>query len=250
MNIENVIISEVWEAYSVFSPKGRYEKMQNRRCYGLSLCIDGKITYIQNGCEYVSDSSSAIILPKGGNYFIRGDKTGNFPVINFECVGFLCDTVTAIPIRNTEELLSDYEKIKKLFCFDGNRARIMSIFYEMIHKISASGIPELIRGAMRLINGGYTDPTLTNARLAKECNVSEVYFRKLFTKHLKTSPKQYIIDVRLQKAKQYLTEGVFSISEISEKCGFSNPYHFCRIFKEHLGITPSEYRKENLIYRI
>ena len=73
--------------------------------------------------------------------------------------------------------------------------------------------------------------------------VSEVYFRKLFLKHMNTSPKQYIIDIRLQKAKQLLAEGVFSISAISEKCGFSNPYHFCRIFKDRIGIPPLRIQK-------
>lgn len=87
-------------------------------------------------------------------------------------------------------------------------------------------------------------------RLAQACRVSEVYLRKLFSKHLSTSPKQYIIDLRLQKATQLLREGALTITDISETCGFSNPYHFCRIFKEHLGITPSEYRKENLIRKI
>ena len=250
MHLENMVVSEVSEVYTVFSPKGRYEKMSGRRCYGLSFCLDGKITYIQNGREYVSDNSCAVILPKGGNYFIRGDKTGTFPVINFDCVGFLCDTVTVIPIRNAGELISDCEKIKRLICFEGNRARILSIFYEMIHRISFNDIPAILKRAMKIIDNFYNDPELTNQRLANECNVSEVYFRKLFLKHMNTSPKQYIIDIRLQKAKQLLAEGVFSISAISEKCGFSNPYHFCRIFKDRIGIPPSEYRKENTINMI
>ena len=71
-----------------------------------------------------------------------------------------------------------------------------------------------------------------------------------FIKHFGTSPKQFIIDLRIQRAKQMLAEGALSVSIISEKCGFSNPYHFCRLFKQRVGITPSEYRKANLIYEI
>ena len=250
MDLKNVVITEIGEAFTVHSVNGRYEKMQNRKCYGLSLCTEGQITYIQDDREYVSDKDTAVILPKGENYFIRGDKTGYFPVINFDCLDFLCDTVTVIPVQNAEQLTADYERIKKLFCFEGNRAQIFSIFYGMLHKLSSDNIPYELKGAIQLIKNDYNNPNLTNERLARECNMSEVYFRKLFTKYFKTSPKQFVIDIRLQKAKQLLTEGVSNISAISEMCGFSNPYHFCRTFKQHTGRTPSEYRKENLVYKI
>ena len=59
------------------------------------------------------------------------------------------------------------------------------------------------------------------------------------------SPKQYIIDTRMNMAKQMLSEGSFKINAISEKCGFTNPYHFCRLFKEKTGLTPTEYMKQN-----
>lgn len=250
MNLKNITVTEISNVVTVHSEKGNCDIMSSRKSYGLSLCIEGQITYIQNGREYVSDEDSAVILPKGGTYFIKRDKTGCFPVINFDCLDFLCDTVIVIPVQNAKQLLADYERIKKLFCFDGNRAQILSIFYEMLNKLSSDDIPRELKGAMRLIRNDFCDASLTNAKLAAVCNISEVYFRKLFTKHFGSSPKQFIIDVRIQNAKQLLAEGVLSISVIAERCGFSNPYHFCRIFKQHTGTTPSEYRKENLIYKI
>lgn len=221
--------------------------MTNRNFYGLSFCKDGQITYIQNGIEYVSNKDCVIILPKGGTYLIRRDKTGSFPVINFDCAEFLSDTITVIPVRNTEELIADYNRMKKQFYFDGNRALMLSIFYGMIHKICSDEVPRELLGAMRLISSDYCDTSLTNSSLAAKCNISEVYFRKLFTKHFGISPKQFIIDARIQRAKQLLAEGALSAAVISEKCGFSNPYHFSRLFKQHTGITPMEYRKANLI---
>lgn len=250
MELKNITVTEISGAVTVCSEKGRCDRMENRKSYGLSLCADGQITYIQNGKEYISDNGCAVILPKGGTYFIKRDKSGAFPVINFDCLEPLCDTITVIPVQNAEELIADYERMKKLLCFDGNRAQIFSIFYGMLHKLCSDDIPHELRGAVRLIRGDCCDVSLTNARLAYECNISEVYFRKLFTKHFGISPKQFIIDLRIQRAKQMLAEGALSVSVISEKCGFSNPYHFCRLFKQRVGITPSEYRKANLTYEI
>ena len=250
MKLDGITVTEVKSAVTVYAERGKHYQMRNRALWGLSLCIDGQITYIQNGREYICAEGCAVILPKGGTYFIKRDKSGTFPLINFDCLDFLCDTVTVVPVRNAEELIADYERMKKLFCFDENRAQIFSIFYGMLHKLRSDNIPRELLGGVRLINSDYCDASITNKKLAAECNISEVYFRKLFTKHFGISPKQYIIDLRIQKAKQLLTEGVMSVSVISEKCGFSNPYHFCSLFKQHTGVTPSEYRKANLIHKI
>ena len=108
MELENITVTEISAVVTVCSEKGRCDRMEKRKFYGLSLCADGQITYIQNGKEYISDKSCAVILPKGGTYFIKRDKNGTFPLINFDCLDFLCDTVTVVPVRNAEELIADY----------------------------------------------------------------------------------------------------------------------------------------------
>ena len=143
----------------------------------------------------------------------------------------------------------DYERIKGLLLFDGNRAKVLSIFYEMVHKLSSSYIPSELLPAIKYINDNYSDPELDNGELAKRCNISEVYFRKLFLKHFKVSPRQFIIDYRIQCAKRLLCEDVMKISALSEACGFASAYHFCRVFKQRTGLTPSEYREENRIIK-
>ena len=50
--------------------------------------------------------------------------------------------------------------------------------------------------------------------------------------------------------QQMLAEGAWGVFTISGKCGFSNPYHFCRLFKQKTGTTPSEYRRANRIHEI
>ena len=250
MDLQNATVTDVIDAVTVYSARGRYERMNKRKYYGLSFCLDGQITYIQNGKEIVSTKECAIILPKGASYVIKGDKNGHFPLINFDCLNTLCETVTKIELTDSEQFINSYYRLRKLFCFEGNRAKIFSVFYDMLHALSSLNIPPEVETAIRFIKSNYHNPSLTNAMIANECNISEVYFRKLFVKHFGISPKQYIIDIRIQKAKQLLSEGITKISSISEEAGFSNPYHFSRLFKEHTGRTPSEYREENLTQRI
>ena len=137
--------------------------------------------------------------------------------------------------------------MKKLFVDRNNRAKIFSIFYEMLYELSTQNESSELRAAIKYIYNNYHLPSITNERLAKECKISEVYFRKLFKKAFEMSPKQFIIELRMQKAKQLLSEGTQKIWAISEACGFSSTYHFCRLFKQHTGLTPHDYRKQNQI---
>ncbi len=250
--LDNIVITDITEIVTVSSSRGRTAKITNRPSYGLSFCTEGQITYTQNGKEYISDPAHAVILPMGESYSIYGDKKGVFPVINFGCSEFLCDEIIVIPIGNPESYIKDYEQMKSLMLFRKNRTKIISILYSIIHRLSVSGSisSETLLPAIRYLESNYTNPNLTNALLAHQCAISEVYFRKLFSKHYNTTPKQYVMDIRIDKAKQLLTDGILKINVISEKSGFSNSYHFCRVFKEKTGLTPTEYMKQNKIYKI
>ena len=87
------------------------------------------------------------------------------------------------------------------------------------------------------------DITVTDICDSFYISTSTLY--RVFKEKFDMSPKQFIIDLRIRKAKQLLSEQLLRISEISDNCGFSNPYHFCRLFKLHTGTTPLQYRKSN-----
>lgn len=249
--LTDITITDIKSVFAVTSSKGRYDTITKRKYYGLSFCTDGQIIYNHNGNEVMSDKNHAVILPQGKTYTLSGIKNGVFPVINFTCIGNLCDTVTAIPVRDTKELIRDFEKLRSLSLFEGNRSEMMSVFYHMLHRLSLQNPPcYSILPAVKYIEKNYRNPELTNEELAAQCNISEVYFRRLFTKHYNMTPKQFIIDMRINKAKQLLAEGILKINNIAGCCGFSNQYHFCRSFKEKTGLTPTEYMKQNKIYRI
>jgi len=242
MNINEITICEIKDVMTVFSPKGRSAKIHNRSCYGLSFCEEGQITYVHNGKSFISDNNHLIILPQGQSYTLHGDKTGVFPLINFTCTEKIADTFLLFPISNMTSLMNDFLTLRELFLFPENRAKLMSVFYNMLHTLSlGTAICKTIAPAIDFIEKNYKNSNLTNEKIAAACNISEVYLRKLFMKHLNATPKQYISEIRLQKAKQLLTEGVLKINAVAETCGFSNQYHFSRFFKQNTGMTPTEF---------
>lgn len=249
-NFKNIVISEIPEIISVYSQKGRHEKITNRKNYGISFCENGQITYTHGNEKIVSDKSCVIFHPKGESYTLDGNKDGLFSVINFDCTNFLTDKFIKIPIENNSLFLNDFKFMKSLNVFGGNKMKIMSILYNMLHRLFEVSETTMLSPAIRYIETNYHKSGISNSELASLCGISEVYFRRIFQKQFNTTPKQFLIDLRLNHAKELLSEGKLKISAIAEKCGFSNPYHFCRSFKNQFGITPTEYMVKNRIYKI
>lgn len=70
-----------------------------------------------------------------------------------------------------------------------------------------------------------------------------------FKQELGTTPSRYLTFLRIQKAKQLLLNYSYSIAEISEMCGYQNPYYFTNAFRKYTGRSPSSFRKYHFSYR-
>jgi transcriptional regulator GlxA family with amidase domain len=85
---------------------------------------------------------------------------------------------------------------------------------------------------------------ITIETLSKLTNMSESNFNRIFKKEMGLSPIEYLINVRIKKAKKFLRARNLTITEISMKCGFYSISHFSSCFMKQLGMSPSDY--ENL----
>lgn len=70
------------------------------------------------------------------------------------------------------------------------------------------------------------------------------YIGQVFKKDMNTTFSDYIRDVRIEKAKEFLLKTQYSTREIAVKVGFSNTTYFCTVFKKETGLSPDRYRKE------
>jgi AraC-like DNA-binding protein len=100
----------------------------------------------------------------------------------------------------------------------------------------------VIRVIRYKIHQNWSD-ALDMEKLALEQNVSYVWFRKAFKDIIGTSPGQYHLNIKIEKAAEMLKNTDLSISEIAYKTGFETEFYFSRIFKKKMNIAPSEYRK-------
>lgn len=246
-SLESITVTDIENILTVTSRQGETWVMKKRSSWGLSFCKEGQITYTQRGKKYVSDKSVAILLPEGQSYSLHRDKGGAFPIINFYMAEPISDRIQLFPISDPESYISDLETMQRLSLLPKNRARVMSLFYGILHRVSAeqSASYSAFAAIENYVEEHYADLDITNSLIADSCGISEVYLRKLFLKKCGKTPRKYIIDLRMSRARQLLSDGALSVAEIAELCGFSSPYHFSRSFKVNHGITPSEYAARN-----
>lgn len=76
-------------------------------------------------------------------------------------------------------------------------------------------------------------------------NITPCWLRRCFKKHTGVSPQQFINDIRLSYARELLLTTDLKISEISERCGYENPFYFSRIFAKSIGCSPIQFKKNN-----
>lgn len=89
----------------------------------------------------------------------------------------------------------------------------------------------------------HMDRGLSIAQIATECSLSRSHFSRAFKKNTGYSPRDWFLQVRLDKAKSLLTQSSVSISRISLDCGFADQSHFTRVFTRRVGVTPFNWRR-------
>lgn len=86
--------------------------------------------------------------------------------------------------------------------------------------------------------------TVELSRLAELSGLSEGHFCRVFKQYTHMRPIEYVIHLRVERAKDLITEKPpLPIAEIAKRVGYSSAAYFSKIFREKVGVTPEEYRK-------
>ncbi len=96
--------------------------------------------------------------------------------------------------------------------------------------------------ACRYIENHFCDPALTRGEIASAVGINQNALGNLFRTAAGSTVNQYVLSLRLKKAKSMLENTRLPVAEIAKACGFHYAYYFSRVFREHTGVLPREYR--------
>lgn len=224
----------------------------NRKHSGIAFRLSGSTVFESCGQTFTAEEGSLSFVPAGVD-FVRNSSDEELIIIHLDCFG---ETENEIQIArpNNPSLYADlFFKLVKEWNggLPGYRHRSMEIFCRILEELQLDACfnPEtkaeqIIKNSISYMCSAYDNPLLTVSEIAEKSNISEVYFRKLYKEVFGITPGKAIIKMRIQKAKNLLSSGYFTVSEVAEKSGFYNVKYFSTLFKKQTGKTPFEYKEK------
>lgn len=257
MFLENSPISTISDCSKIYPGPIDTLASQPRRAHGLVYFLEGHSEYIYGDKIYTAMPGTVMYLPHDVPYTIRRFTA---------CQCIYVDFLTVAPARE-EPFVKNYPNSSQFRdCFFsmlslfkqkriGYEAEILSYLYKLISLIQiadrASYFPgvryQKIAPAIEYINKNYCNGGIRMTHLAELSGVSTRYFNELFSVFFGVSPKEYIIRMQLDTARNLLATSNDPIGQIASACGFGDVYYFSKVFRKTVGMTPSEYRRTSKV---
>jgi signal transduction histidine kinase/ligand-binding sensor domain-containing protein/DNA-binding response OmpR family regulator len=146
---------------------------------------------------------------------------------------------------NNEFLIASIDNLlrqrKKLFDALVEKKKTIELSPEPI--VLTSKDESFLKDVIKIVESKMEDPDFNIDTVAETMAFSRTNFYKKFKSLTTLTPMEFVRDMRLQRAKQYLDAGGHNISEVAYLTGFSNPKYFSTCFKEKYHVSPSDYLK-------
>ncbi len=127
-----------------------------------------------------------------------------------------------------------------------------ALLAHMVHAYGGSATaPPLVRGGLapwqvrraKEMLMAHLDAEITLEELADACELSRSHFARAFRTTTGRPPHRWLVEQRIERAKDMLLETDLPLAEIADICGFSDQSHFTRVFGGALGLAPGEWRR-------
>lgn len=103
----------------------------------------------------------------------------------------------------------------------------------------------IVSNARTIIEHNLGNEEFSLEALAEELHFSSNYVRRLFKTTMGINFSDYLLQLRMEHARNLMSHSNYKIQEISEMVGYSSQRYFARCFKKYFGCTPTEYREEH-----
>lgn len=257
MFLQDAPISKILYCSKIYTKPDKILVNDGRHAHALVFFIEGESDYVYDEQTLSASTGTVLFLPKDKKYLIHRYSTAQCIYVDFltakseNFLPFAKKYPNSAQFRDTfTNLLSSYKQ-KRI----GYEAEMMSLLYKLISMIQiadrTSYLPgakyQKISDAVDYIRKNYSSGQIKISHLANMSGMSTRYFSELFSVFFGISPKEYIIQMQLETAKNLLISSSTSVSEIAEICGFADVYYFSKVFKKSTGSTPSSFRRTNNI---
>ncbi len=243
-----------------------YEMVDYKFNYSqIMLVKQGEFEIIINGKPFTAKKGSCVVIPFGSvvSFNCYNKDVEEFKVYSLcfysinRTFSDIDESITSVPYIITDYCFDapDYERAKNIFenMIDhynaSNLNLTISSFYEFLDAITIKKRTQYTTSAaeykyvskiIRYIWDNY-QKKITVSDIAKTLFISPGYSRAVFKRLNGQTITQFLLEYRISRAKEFLSETNLKISEIATMCGFESQQYFTRVFNKHVGISPRQY---------
>lgn len=248
---QNFIITKISRVVLV----GKYEYPQGKTSFigplnsnEIIYHFSGKSTVLFNGKTLNVEENTIRFLPKGEvkEYTVEKEEFGECIDICFDANLPLSDEAFTLKIGDNATIGNMFKKLFAIWVSknEGYYFECIALLYKIFAELQKKNyIPQnqynTIKPAIEYIEKNFLDCKISVSHLAKKCGICESYLKKLFIKKFGVPPIKYIIQLKINHSCDLLRSERYSITQVSELCGYENVYYFSRQFKEYVGVSPS-----------
>jgi two-component system response regulator YesN len=179
---------------------------------------------------------TAVLCQREARMFIRG-MLDDFFKINRTLAGTYTDADNLeLTTRNALHLCSNFMAYRETII-----SQISNILEAINENIQKKNIRP-VRQACAYVERNY-EKQINMEELAEYLGLNPAYFSHLFKKEMGRNFTEYVLDCRMRAARELLKSSNKNIAEIGVSLGYADTRYFSKVFKKHVGVKPTEYRK-------
>lgn len=252
--MENLEIKKIYSLHIYTTEKHKWtSKAPRQGCY-FSYQMSGTYKHILNKKELTAFPGTVLFINNKDSYDVVGKGKGDAICAVIEITNapesFAYDTgndKSFGKLFNSLLLHSDTSITSNCYIALGILYELFGKVYKEKEKKNISFIPNVsVENIYHYIHKHYANSELNMSELSCVSNTEVHKLNSMFREKYGVSCWQFVISVRIETACNLLKATDYSVSNIAELCGFSDPYYFSKAFKKAVGKTPSEFRKSKI----
>ena len=210
----------------------------------LSFRVNGTGAFEIGNTRLIAKPGDVLFLPANTPYKVEYSVSESI-VVHFEhCNYFEAENIC---FENRLEIATRFQRLLEAWNGQHSVNQAKSIIYDILDKMSndqkTSISDTAVANCVCYMDEHFCDPKLDIETVCGVAFISVSSLQRAFAKYFGMSPKQYLIQLRMNRALELLTENELSVKEISFVCGFTDEKYFSRAFKKKYGCSPSQFRK-------
>ena len=199
----------------------------------------------RSGCEYCGISHYKDAIGKTDHDFFPSEKADAYRNDDREVIKkgvSIMNRIESAPVQDGSKRMVITDKIP-LRNAQGDVIGLVSLSRHIEHVSEESGSITKFSEMLAYMRANYGEPIVTK-QLAGIAGMSISQFERRFRKAFGTSPRQYLLGLRVNAAARALVQTDDTVAAIAQDCGFHDHAHLCRTFRAIMNKTPSNYRRE------